>query len=186
MQFFRGFAMNTRDNWGKLVKICSENTPTGDSRIRKIWEYAENRKMSKDWVIIDDESPEGEKIAQVNEKTEEFKLRMDNQERFYNEVLGEVPMIRKFPLLHDYKTPQERRSLPWKFVEEYRKQIYHNHSGQSLERLADRNGLSIGEMALAISGRKVRSSDDIREFEDEEKSWGIICEALEEWRKRKG
>lgn len=46
------------------------------------------------------------------------------------------------------------QSVPWDFVEKFRKQAEYNH-GQTLERLAERSGLSPEEMWLAAHGHKL-------------------------------
>lgn len=46
------------------------------------------------------------------------------------------------------------RSVPWSFVEKFRQQALVNHD-QTLERLAERGGLSPEEMYLAAHGRKL-------------------------------
>lgn len=66
---------------------------------------------------------------------------------------------RVFPVLNQqYNVPREKRlmfpaSVPWAFAETFRKQAQRNHS-QTLERLAERGGLSPDEMWLAAHGQR--------------------------------
>jgi hypothetical protein len=69
------------------------------------------------------------------------------------------------------------RELPWDFVKFYRQQIEHNH-GQTVERLAERGGLALQEVAAAVSGHDllvVFNMDDIEAIV-------IIESALGDWR----
>lgn len=50
------------------------------------------------------------------------------------------------------------RSVPWAFVEAFRRQAEENH-GQTLERLAERGGLAPEEMWVAAHGRRPRQAD---------------------------
>ena len=55
----------------------------------------------------------------------------------------------KFPIINDGTHDPWREWVPWDFVAAHRMQIQENHS-QSLERLADRGGLSPLELCVAI------------------------------------
>ncbi len=69
-------------------------------------------------------------------------------------------MEKRFPILWQHGREIERqftamglpRSVPWNFVESARKQAEMNH-GQTLERLAQRGGLSPSELLAALEGR---------------------------------
>ena len=67
---------------------------------------------------------------------------------------------RDFPIL---RSPQERtlyptarRSVPWEWVVPHEAQARHNHD-QSLKRLAERGGLSPGELLCAVHGQSLRA-----------------------------
>jgi hypothetical protein len=51
------------------------------------------------------------------------------------------------------------RSVPWRFIETHRAQAERNH-GQTLERLAERGGLTPAEMLCAIEGKSLRAYGD--------------------------
>jgi pyrroloquinoline quinone (PQQ) biosynthesis protein C len=57
---------------------------------------------------------------------------------------------RMFPILSNCRTPR-LQEVPWSFVERGRKQAENNHY-QTLERLAERGGLSPAELAAALLG----------------------------------
>jgi hypothetical protein len=70
---------------------------------------------------------------------------------------------RRFPVLNQqHCRPRERlampRDVPWAFAESFRAQAERNH-GQTLERLAERGGLSPQEMWLAAHGRRLLMRD---------------------------
>lgn len=54
---------------------------------------------------------------------------------------------RQFPILGD----PDVKSVPWRIVEPHRKQAMANH-GQTLERLAERGGLSLMELVAVMAG----------------------------------
>lgn len=63
---------------------------------------------------------------------------------------------RPFPVLGD----ADRRlipSVPWSIVAPHEAQAYRNHGGQSLERLAERGGLCLSELAAVLYDRPWRS-----------------------------
>jgi len=57
---------------------------------------------------------------------------------------------RQFPVI-DHSRGAVVRSVPWAYVEQYRKQAERNH-GQTLERLAERGGLGWYELECAANG----------------------------------
>lgn len=64
--------------------------------------------------------------------------------------------MKRFPVLDQQNChPRDRktmpRDVPWEFVEKFRAQAERNHD-QTLERLAERGGLSPEEMWLAAHG----------------------------------
>ncbi len=65
--------------------------------------------------------------------------------------------IKIFPVLLDFRErrdhPEWPRSVPWDLLEPHREQARHNHD-QTLERLAQRGGLSPGEMICVIEGKR--------------------------------
>jgi hypothetical protein len=71
--------------------------------------------------------------------------------------------MRRFPLLLPFVREDRERliaigcpvDVPWEFAERGRAQAQRNH-GQTLERLAERNGLSPMELMWAIEGRGLR------------------------------
>ncbi|KKL12344.1 hypothetical protein LCGC14_2536710 [marine sediment metagenome] len=60
---------------------------------------------------------------------------------------GPTSSERIFPVLGDPNV----RGVPWRIVEPHRKQAMTNHD-QTLERLAERGGLSLDELVAVISG----------------------------------
>lgn len=58
---------------------------------------------------------------------------------------------RRFPILEHYRYRGPRRSIPWSIVEPHEAQARLNH-GQSLERLAERGGLSVDELWAVMHG----------------------------------
>ena len=69
------------------------------------------------------------------------------------------------------------RELPWGFVKFHRQQIEHNHD-QTVERLAERGGLALQEMAAAVSGNDLLVVFDMDDME----AIVIIERALSDWR----
>lgn len=71
---------------------------------------------------------------------------------------------RLFPILHpdEYGRSQLQcpRSIPWALIEPQDAQAHSNH-GQSLERLAERGGLSPSEAVAVIEGRKWRAMENV-------------------------
>lgn len=68
----------------------------------------------------------------------------------------------RFPVLSSSRYELERagvtnvpRSIPWDVAERFRQQAYYNHD-QTLERLAERGGLSPAEMYVAACGLGLR------------------------------
>lgn len=65
---------------------------------------------------------------------------------------------KQFPIQADYGLRQTRRqlrtSIPWKMIAPHEAQAISNH-GQTLERLAERNGLSAAEAVAVLSGKGI-------------------------------
>ncbi len=66
-------------------------------------------------------------------------------------------MSRQFPIQvqwpeRDY--PPQRRSIPWDLIAPHEKQALENHCGQTLQRLADRMGLSSHEAVAIIEDKR--------------------------------
>jgi hypothetical protein len=59
---------------------------------------------------------------------------------------------RQFPILNSDRTPDLPRSVPWSFVAPHERQAVRNH-GQTLERLAQRQGLCWVELWHVINGK---------------------------------
>lgn len=79
-----------------------------------------------------------------------------------------------FPVLnHQNRRPSEMkampRSVPWTFAEQFREQAEYNH-GQTLERLAERGGLSPEEMYVAAHKLKPAAYRD-QTLEDTAIAW---------------
>ena len=67
--------------------------------------------------------------------------------------------MKRFPVLNQQNCrPEKRKTMPrsvlWEFVEKFREQAEDNHD-QTLERLAERGGLSPEEMWLAAHGHRL-------------------------------
>lgn len=67
---------------------------------------------------------------------------------------------RKFPIMGH----SEIKSVPWWLAETAQGQLYRNHR-QSVERLAQRGGLDIFELAGALTGRKWSQLRDLTEVQ---------------------
>ncbi len=87
---------------------------------------------------------------------------------------------RTFPILSGSRplkgTPM---SVPWNFVEPGRVMAQHNH-GQTLERLAERGGLSPGELRCALEGRGLFDEKWTPERAELDVKW--LLEALAKWK----
>lgn len=58
---------------------------------------------------------------------------------------------REFPILRDRRASSTgRRSVPWAWVAPHETQARRNHGGQTLERLAERGGLSPVELYCVV------------------------------------
>ena len=55
---------------------------------------------------------------------------------------------KRFPVLRDEKI----KSVPWDIIEPHRQSAMKNH-GQTLERLAERGGLSLAELIVVMTDR---------------------------------
>lgn len=63
---------------------------------------------------------------------------------------------RRFPILDEGERPRDiPPSVPWSLVAPHAEQALRNH-GQTLERLAERGGLSTRELACVIQDRRPR------------------------------
>lgn len=67
-------------------------------------------------------------------------------------------------------------SVPWDWLAKYQRQVERNH-GQTLQRLAQRGGLSIEEIRCAIAGERL-----FLRTVDKSKSHAAICGAITSWR----
>ena len=66
---------------------------------------------------------------------------------------------RMFPVLHDYRRKNdEPRKIPWTVIAPHEAQAQNNHY-QTLERLAERGGLSWCEMLAVLEDRKYQRMD---------------------------
>lgn len=70
--------------------------------------------------------------------------------------------MKHFPVLPNYMPPRERKnyedcpkSIDWEFLEPHRRQATKNHY-QTLERLAERGGLSADELVAVLEDRPWR------------------------------
>ena len=69
--------------------------------------------------------------------------------------------MRRFPVLLGFMPPREREqyedcpeSIEWELLEPHRLQALKNHCGQTLERLAERGGLSPDELVAVLEDRR--------------------------------
>jgi hypothetical protein len=69
---------------------------------------------------------------------------------------------RRFPVIKQETRAEMPRSVPWEFAERFRAQAEMNH-GQTLERLAERGGLSPEEIWLAVHGKRLREIGQVTE-----------------------
>ncbi len=74
--------------------------------------------------------------------------------------------MKQFPILIDFRgTPGPCPSwIPWEVIAPYDAQAQINHGGQSLERLAERGGLSAAEAFLVMHGRKWDYKQDVQQL----------------------
>lgn len=74
-------------------------------------------------------------------------------------------MERLFPILSPLgQRPEEKQRVPWDFVASHEAQALKNH-GQTLERLAERGGLSWGELLDVLESRRWGTTRDEVEAE---------------------
>lgn len=67
-----------------------------------------------------------------------------------------------FPILHHYLTPKHLRqpeTIPWELLASHEEQALKNHN-QSLQRLAERGGLSISEAVAILEDRPWHAMPD--------------------------
>lgn len=74
----------------------------------------------------------------------------------------------KFPIMHS-------AMIPWEVLEPHEQQAIINH-GQTLQRLAERGGLSWGEAAAILDDRKIEKKDM-----DERKSRDFVLKAIDDF-----
>lgn len=86
---------------------------------------------------------------------------------------------RKFPIITSYRAPKCINEIPWEFIESGRKQAYKNH-GQTLERLAQRGGLSPGEVRCALTGKDLSFHQHSVKELTEDIVW--MNDALKHWK----
>lgn len=90
--------------------------------------------------------------------------------------MAEGKTIRMFPLQVHWKQKNCLREVPWAFIEPHEKQALLNHD-QTLERLAQRGGLSIREALAVVQDRKWRDTLHLAE----ESAHGMLKFELERW-----
>lgn len=70
----------------------------------------------------------------------------------------------RFPILRSYeerrKRPDYPRSVPWSLIAAHERQAQLNHCGQTLERLAQRGGLSPWEMVAVVTDKRLQEMDN--------------------------
>lgn len=64
---------------------------------------------------------------------------------------------KRFPIL----SPGQSDSISWSILEPHRRQAALNHGGQTLEALANRGGLSYGELLAVLEDRKYEPMAEI-------------------------
>lgn len=70
--------------------------------------------------------------------------------------------MKHFPLLLSYPIAADHpRSVPWAFVSPHEKKAMANHGGQTLQRLAERGGLSPRELYAVIHDLPWRQLDGV-------------------------
>lgn len=79
-------------------------------------------------------------------------------------MLEEGADMKLFPVLLGYLSFREREqymdcpySIPWEFIAPHERQAQINHGNQTLERLANRGGLSPDELVAVLEDREWRS-----------------------------
>lgn len=78
---------------------------------------------------------------------------------------------RQFPILNSDRTPDLPRSVPWALVAPHERQAIRNH-GQSLNRLAERQGLSWVELWHVINDK---DWDYSRKHDNREAAAQVLC-----------
>ena len=71
-------------------------------------------------------------------------------------------MDKQFPIILPFSKRLDKgpRSVPWALVAPHEAQALKNHGGQSLERLAERGGLSLDELVAVLEDRRWLSMPD--------------------------
>lgn len=62
--------------------------------------------------------------------------------------------MKPFPILSTRKYPHGIASIPWEMIAPHEEQAQHNHGGQTLQRLAERGGLSAQEAVAVLKGER--------------------------------
>lgn len=77
--------------------------------------------------------------------------------------------MKQFPIMITYEgTPGPcPSSIPWEAIAPYDGQAKQNHGGQSLERLAERGGLSPAEAFMVMHGRRWDLNEDVKALQKE-------------------
>lgn len=81
---------------------------------------------------------------------------MSEQERTEPWVERVAKLGKRFPVQDELINPQYNyglKSVPYDFVLEHEKQMMENHGGQTVQRMAERGGLSARELVLVISNQ---------------------------------
>lgn len=83
-----------------------------------------------------------------------------------------------FPIMSEYqerrRNPDLRRSIPWAMIAPHEAQAQHNHS-QTLQRLAERGGLSPNEAVCVLEDRRRESVEPLD-------AWERLEKLVQEWR----
>jgi hypothetical protein len=91
--------------------------------------------------------------------------------------------MKVFPILQvDQTNGPQLSSIPWAMIEPHRKQALNNHS-QTLERLAERGGLSEAECLLVLEDRPLFEGRDRNTFnEAQRRVWnGELARRVRQW-----
>lgn len=75
------------------------------------------------------------------------------------------------------------RSVPWDVIVPHESQAKRNHGGQSLERLAERGGLSPREFVAVVTNRSYREIERLNTTDEEAVEFVKRCVTEPEWTK---
>jgi hypothetical protein len=82
--------------------------------------------------------------------------------------------VRTFPIVKHWSEREERRtSIPWEMIAPHGRQAFRNHD-QTLERLAERGGLSPGEAVAVLEDRKWQAMP-------REVAWDALEQHVQAW-----